>query len=70
MLQVSPNGSRLWISNRYDGTVSVVSTTTGRLIHTINVGRSPHGLAYFPQPGHHSLGHHGVCIASGNARRP
>lgn len=60
MLQVSPNGHQLWMSNRYNGTVSVVSTATGRLIHTIRVGLSPHGLAYFPQPGSHSLGHNGV----------
>ena len=31
-----------------------------QLIHTIAVGNSPHGLAYFPQPGNHSLGHNGV----------
>jgi YVTN family beta-propeller protein len=60
MLQVTPNGRRLWYSNRYAGTVAVVNTTTGRLIHTIPVGASPHGLAFFPQPGRHSLGHNGV----------
>jgi YVTN family beta-propeller protein len=60
MLQVSPNGRQLWFSNRYNGTVSVVDTRTGRLIRTIAVGASPHGLAYFPQPGSHSLGHNGV----------
>jgi YVTN family beta-propeller protein len=60
MLQVSPNGRQLWASNRYNATVSVISTRTGRVIHTIAVGLSPHGLAYFPQPGGHSLGHNGV----------
>jgi YVTN family beta-propeller protein len=60
MLQVSPNGHQLWASNRFDGTISVISTRTGRLLHTIKVGASPHGLTYFPQPGRHSLGHNGV----------
>jgi YVTN family beta-propeller protein len=60
MLQVSPDGSQLWASNRFNGTVSVIDARTGRLIHTIVVGSSPHGLAYFPQPGNHSLGHNGV----------
>jgi YVTN family beta-propeller protein len=60
MLQVSPDGTQVWASNRFDGTVTVVDTRTGRLIHTIVVGSSPHGLAYFPQPGNHSLGHNGV----------
>jgi YVTN family beta-propeller protein len=60
MLQVSPDGSQLWASNRFNGTVSVINTHTGRLIDTITVGNSPHGLAFFPQPGNHSLGHNGV----------
>jgi YVTN family beta-propeller protein len=60
MLQVSPDGTQVWASNRFNDTVSVVDTRTGRLIHTIVVGSSPHGLAYFPQPGNHSLGHNGV----------
>jgi YVTN family beta-propeller protein len=60
MLQVSPDGRELWTSNRFNGTVSVIDTRTGRVIQTIVVGGSPHGLAYFPQPGSHSLGHNGV----------
>jgi YVTN family beta-propeller protein len=60
MLQVSPNGRELWVSNRFNGTVSVINTRTGSVIHTITVGSSPHGLAFFPQPGSHSLGHNGV----------
>jgi YVTN family beta-propeller protein len=60
MLQVSPDGSRLWVSNRYDGTVSVIDTRTGRVIHVIRVGAGPHGLTYFPQPGRFSVGHNGV----------
>ena len=60
MLQVSPDGSQLWFSNRYGTTVSVVSTANGHLIRSIQVGGDPHGLTYFPQPGRYSLGHNGV----------
>jgi YVTN family beta-propeller protein len=60
MMQVSPDGRELWVSNRFDGTVSVIDTRTGHVIHVIPVGSSPHGLAFFPQPGRHSLGHNGV----------
>jgi YVTN family beta-propeller protein len=60
MIQVSPDGTELWVSNRYGTTVSVISTRTGKVIHTIEVGADPHGLAFFPQPGTYSLGHNGV----------
>jgi DNA-binding beta-propeller fold protein YncE len=60
MMQVSPDGRRLWFSNRLDASVGVVSTRTGRLLHTIAVGNDPHGLTLFPQPGRFSLGHNGV----------
>jgi YVTN family beta-propeller protein len=60
MLQVSPDGTQLWASNRFGDTVSVISTRTGRVIHMIVVGREPHGLAFFPQPGRYCVGHNGV----------
>jgi YVTN family beta-propeller protein len=60
MLQVSPNGHQLWFSNRYNHSVSVIDTRDGHRLHTFHLGDSPHGLAYFPQPGRHSLGHNGV----------
>lgn len=60
MLQVSPDGRRLWASNRYDASVSVIDTRSGRLVHVIAVGRGPHGISYFPQPGRYSLGHNGA----------
>ena len=56
---VSADGKQLWLSGRYNGVVYVVDTTTGALLHTIEVGRGPHGLAFFPQPGRYSLGHTG-----------
>ena len=47
----------LWLSDRRHNVVYAVSTATGRLITTIGVGRGPHGVCVFPQPGRHSLGH-------------
>ena len=60
MLQVSADGSQLWVSNRYHGSVSVIDTARGAVLHTIPTGSGAHGLALFPQPGTHSIGHNGV----------
>ena len=57
---VSPDGSQLWLSGRYNREVYVLDTTTGKLLHRIAVGRGPHGLCLFPQPGQFSMGHTGV----------
>jgi YVTN family beta-propeller protein len=54
---VSADGKVLWLSERYDGIVYAVSTQTGRLIRKIKVGKGPHGLCVYPQPGRYSLGH-------------
>ncbi len=60
MLQVSPDGSQLWTTGRFNSEVYVVDTRTGERFRTIRVGAGAHGLAYFPQPGRFSLGHNGV----------
>ncbi|TMD25650.1 MAG: hypothetical protein E6I94_11460 [Chloroflexi bacterium] len=60
MIAVSADGTQLWISNRYGGTVSVINARTGRRIALIRTGGRPHGLAFFPQPGRLSLGHNGI----------
>ena len=44
----------------FDASVSVIDTRTGLVLHTIAVGKAPHGLTLFPQPGHYSIGHNGV----------
>jgi YVTN family beta-propeller protein len=56
---VSPDGSQLWLSGRYNSEVYVIDTATGTLLHRIPVGPGPHGLDYFPQPGRYSVGHTG-----------
>ena len=59
MGNVSADGKELWLSGRYDQEVYVFATATGALQHRIRVGRDPHGLTVWPQPGRFSLGHTG-----------
>jgi YVTN family beta-propeller protein len=56
---LNADGTELWLSGRYNRQVYVINTTTGALIKAITVGRGPHGLCVFPQPGRYSLGHTG-----------
>lgn len=58
MGNVSIDGKQLWLSGRYDDAVYVLDTATGA-VRTIRVGREPHGLTVWPQPGRYSLGHTG-----------
>jgi YVTN family beta-propeller protein len=57
---VSADGRVLWLSGRYDSEVYAISTRSGRLLHRIRVGRGPHGLCVWPQPGRYSIGHTGI----------
>jgi YVTN family beta-propeller protein len=59
MAAVSPDGSQLWVSNRFHGSVVVLNPETGEVIKVIPTGGNPHGLAFWPQPGSISLGHNG-----------
>lgn len=59
MGNVTADGKELWVSGRYDSEVYVFDTSTGELTHRIPVGREPHGLCVWPQPGRYSLGHTG-----------
>ena len=59
MGNVSANGKYLWVSGRYDNVVYRFDTTTGAVV-SIPVGREPHGLTVWPQPGRYSLGHTGI----------
>jgi len=58
MGNVSADGKQLWLSGRYDDVVYVFDTTSGE-VTKIKVGKEPHGLAVWPQPGRYSLGHTG-----------
>lgn len=59
MGNVSTDGTELWLAGRYDSEVYVFDTINGVLTHRIPVGKGPHGLTYWPQPGQFSLGHTG-----------
>jgi len=59
MGNVTADGSQLWLSGRYDSSVYVLDTKNGKTLHTIKVGKGPHGLCVWPQPGRYSLGHTG-----------
>ncbi len=58
MGNVSEDGKQLWLSGRYDNVVYVFDTATGA-VKIIPVGKEPHGLTVWPQPGRYSLGHTG-----------
>ncbi len=58
MGNVSGDGKQLWLSGRYDNVVYAIDTTTGE-VKIIPVGKEPHGLTVWPQPGRYSLGHTG-----------
>ncbi|HEX7155788.1 MAG TPA: YncE family protein [Burkholderiaceae bacterium] len=58
MGNVSADGSTLWLSGRYDDVVYAFDTASGA-VSRIAVGREPHGLTVWPQPGRYSLGHTG-----------
>jgi YVTN family beta-propeller protein len=58
MGNVSADGKQLWLSGRYDNVVYVFDTTSGA-VKSIAVGKEPHGLTVWPQPGRYSLGHTG-----------
>jgi YVTN family beta-propeller protein len=58
MGNVSADGKTLWLSGRYDNVVYAIDTTSGE-VRKIPVGREPHGLTVWPQPGRYSLGHTG-----------
>jgi YVTN family beta-propeller protein len=58
MGNVSADGKWLWLSGRYDNVVYAFNTTSGD-VKIIPVGKEPHGLTVWPQPGRYSLGHTG-----------
>jgi DNA-binding beta-propeller fold protein YncE len=58
MGNVSADGKWLWLSGRFDDVVYRIDTTTGAVVQ-IKVGKEPHGLTVWPQPGRYSLGHTG-----------
>ena len=58
MGNLSADGKTLWLSGRYDDVVYAIDTATGKMVE-VKVGKEPHGLTVWPQPGRYSLGHTG-----------
>ena len=58
MGNVSADGKTLWLSGRFDDVVYAIDTSNGS-VRQIKVGKEPHGLTVWPQPGRYSLGHTG-----------
>jgi DNA-binding beta-propeller fold protein YncE len=58
MGNVTADGKFLWLSGRYDDEVYRFETSSGK-VEKIKVGKEPHGLTVWPQPGRYSLGHTG-----------
>lgn len=58
MGNVSADGKYLWLSGRYDNEIYRFDTANGA-VDKVKVGREPHGLTVWPQPGRYSLGHTG-----------
>ncbi len=57
---VSADGKVLWLSGRYSAEVYAIDVVNWKLLARIPVGRGPHGLCVYPQPGRYSLGHTGI----------
>jgi len=57
---LSADGKTLWLSGRTSSEIYGIDAFTGQLAARIPVGRGPHGLCIYPQPGTYSLGHTGI----------
>ena len=57
---MSADGRVLWLSGRYNSEVYAIDASDGHLLARIRVGKGPHGLCVWPQPGRYSLGHTGI----------
>jgi YVTN family beta-propeller protein len=57
---ISADGTQFWVTGRYNNVVYVFDIVHGKFLRKIAVGKEPHGLSYYPQPGRYSLGHTGV----------
>jgi len=60
MGNISADGKFFWVSGRYNNEVYVFNIEKGSFVTRIKVGKEPHGLTIWPQPGRYSLGHTGI----------
>lgn len=57
---VSADGKTLWLAGRRSSEIYGIDVSDGHLVARIPVGKGPHGLCVWPQPGTYSLGHTGI----------
>jgi YVTN family beta-propeller protein len=50
-VRITPDGKQVYVTNRADGTVSVITTATGSVSAPITVGDNPIRVAICPAPG-------------------
>jgi YVTN family beta-propeller protein len=43
-MELTADGKQLWVTSRFAGKVSVVDMQTRKVVQSIRVGRSPHGI--------------------------
>ncbi|WP_431956054.1 hypothetical protein [Nocardia lijiangensis] len=60
MGNISADGRVFWAAGRHHGEVYAIDIVEWKLLARIPVGRGPHGLTVWPQPGRYSTGHTGV----------
>ena len=60
MGNISADGRYFWVAGRYNSEVYVFNIAKGKFVTRIKVGKEPHGLTFWPQPGRYSLGHTGI----------
>ncbi|MDE1668070.1 MULTISPECIES: YVTN family beta-propeller repeat protein [Nocardia] len=60
MGNISTDGRVFWASGRHHGEVYAIDIVNWQLLARIPVGKGPHGLTIWPQPGRYSTGHTGV----------
>ena len=57
---ITADGKEFWVSGRFDNVVYIFDLEKRTFIKKIKVGKEPHGIAVYPQPGRYSLGHTGI----------
>lgn len=60
MGNISADGRIFWASGRHHNEVYAIDIVNWDLLARIPVGKGPHGLTIWPQPGRYSTGHTGV----------
>lgn len=60
MGNISADGRVFWVAGRHHDEVYAIDIAEWKLLARIPVGRGPHGLVFWPQPGRYSTGHTGV----------